>query len=473
MSNYKREGSIRPPIFDGSNFVYWKVRTTTYLQSLGTDVREIVEGGYTFPSIIPTYTAGKKKYETNAKVVNTLLRSLSKSEFVKVMQLKTAKEIWDKIVLSYEGDNQNLGEEIKEVTLVEKVSRSLSTKFESKVSAIEEKQDLQTITMTQLHGILTAFKMRKGGPSDIREATFKASGREEINESGHISEGEEETNFVKNLERGSGRFRDTLTFQLAEREKHNEKLECEIVGLRKDIEKTKALNLRFTKGLETLNEMIKVQRSPLIKTGVGYTEEASQAQKLSTSTKSYLDAAKSNGQFGNQQQRHKVDHQVNQAQLTSRMNRSYKPEVNHTQSASRMSINSNYNHQKEKASLNPKIWRNKEPETKRGGIALYAEGQENHWYINNGCSKHMTGDKEKLQSYNALEKEKKVSFGNDTPAVIKGKGFVLLKEKVKAGNVMYVDGLKHNLLSVSQMCDQGNEVVFRSNGCVVHELDTG
>ena len=41
---------------------------------------------------------------------------------------------------------------------------------------------------------------------------------------------------------------DTLTFQLAEREKHNEKLECEIVGLRKDIEKTKALNLRFAKG---------------------------------------------------------------------------------------------------------------------------------------------------------------------------------------------------------------------------------
>ena len=54
----------------------------------------------------------------------------------------------------------------------------MSTKFESKVSDIEEKQDLHTITMTQLHGILTAFKMRKGGPSDMREAVFKASGRE-------------------------------------------------------------------------------------------------------------------------------------------------------------------------------------------------------------------------------------------------------------------------------------------------------
>jgi len=144
------------------------------------------------------------------------------------MQLKSTKEIWDKIILSYEGDSQvkheklqtlriqyetlkmhndesiasyflrideivncmkNLGEEIKEVTLVEKVLRSLSAKFESKVSAIEEKQDLQTITMTQLHGILIAFKMRKGGPSDMIEATFKASGKEELNESGHILEG--------------------------------------------------------------------------------------------------------------------------------------------------------------------------------------------------------------------------------------------------------------------------------------------
>jgi len=103
---------------------------------------------------------------------------------------------------------------------------------------------------------------------------------------------------------------------------------------------------------------------------------------------------------------------------------------------------------------------------------LYAEGQENQWYIDSGCSNQMTCDKEKLHSYNALEKENNVSFGNDTPTVIKGKGSIFLKEKVKAGNVMYVDGLKHNLLSVSQMCDQGNEVVFQSNRCVVRELDT-
>ena len=42
----------------------------------------------------------------------------------------------------------------------------------------------------------------------------------------------------------------TLQFQLAKSEKHHEKLECEIVELRKEIEKTKAFNIRFLKDLK-------------------------------------------------------------------------------------------------------------------------------------------------------------------------------------------------------------------------------
>ena len=85
----------------------------------------------------------------------------------------------------------------------------------------------------------------------------------------------------------------------------------------------------------------------------------------------------------------------------------------------------------------------------------------------------MTGDRNKHLAYNALEREKNVTFGNDTHHVIEGKGYVFLKEKVKANNVMFVDGLKHNLLSVSQVFDQGNEVFFSSKECVVRELDRG
>eukprot|EP00253_Pinus_taeda_P003901 PITA_03901 len=154
MSNQERKVSIRPPIFDGSNLVYWKVRTTTYLQSLGTDVWEIVEGGYTFPLAIPTDALKSAKeiwdtsYEGDSQVKRAKLQTLK-------IQCETLKIHNDESIASYflriyEIVNcmKNLGEEIKEVTLVEKVLRSLSAKFESKVSAIEEKQDLQTITMT-------------------------------------------------------------------------------------------------------------------------------------------------------------------------------------------------------------------------------------------------------------------------------------------------------------------------------------
>ena len=43
---------------------------------------------------------------------------------------------------------------------------------------------------------------------------------------------------------------ETLKNQLEEKEKHNEKLECEIVSLRKEIEKVKTLNLRLLKDLK-------------------------------------------------------------------------------------------------------------------------------------------------------------------------------------------------------------------------------
>lgn len=50
-----------------------------------------------------------------------------------------------------------------------------------------------------------------------------------------------------------------LKKQILERESHNKSLELEIVSLRKELEKTKSLNVRFSKGYKTLEEIRKVQ----------------------------------------------------------------------------------------------------------------------------------------------------------------------------------------------------------------------
>ena len=34
-------------------------------------------------------------------------------------------------------------------------------------------------------------------------------------------------------------------------------------------------------------------------------------------------------------------------------------------------------------------------------------------------------------------------------------------------NVLYVEGLKHSLLSISQLCDKGYKVNFGSKGCTI------
>ena len=45
--------------------------------------------------------------------------------------------------------------------------------------------------------------------------------------------------------------------------------------------------------------------------------------------------------------------------------------------------------------------------------------------------------------------------------------------KQKAQDVLFVEGLKHNLLSVSQVCDRGCEVVFTSKDYKIKSINLG
>jgi hypothetical protein len=71
-----------------------------------------------------------------------------------------------------------LGEEIEEYVIVQKVPRSLPMRFYPKISTLEEREDLDSISMDELHGIFTAYEMRTEHQNpDIKEASFKASKR--------------------------------------------------------------------------------------------------------------------------------------------------------------------------------------------------------------------------------------------------------------------------------------------------------
>ena len=85
----------------------------------------------------------------------------------------------------------------------------------------------------------------------------------------------------------------------------------------------------------------------------------------------------------------------------------------------------------------------------------------------------MSGDKSKFMSLTE-NKSGNVTFGNDAPWKIKGRGMVKLSNgKGKAQDFLFVDGLKHNLLSVSQVCDKGCKAVFTSKDCKINSVPLG
>nr|GFB34025.1 integrase, catalytic region, zinc finger, CCHC-type, peptidase aspartic, catalytic [Tanacetum cinerariifolium] len=92
------------------------------------------------------------------------------------------------------------------------------------------------------------------------------------------------------------------------------------------------------------------------------------------------------------------------------------------------------------------------------------------WYLNSGCSKHMTGDHSQLTNFvNKLLGT--VKFGNDQ--VAKKIGY----DDYQIGNVMisrvyYVEGLRHNLFSVWQFCDTNLELAFRQHTCFILNLES-
>jgi hypothetical protein len=239
MSSHEGTSTNKAPLFNGTNFSFWTVRMRTYIMALGADVWDVVETSYVKPVVLANKD-DKIEFSFNAKAMNAIPSGLAKEKFVKFMHLETTKEMWDKLISSYKGNEKvkdtkiqtyivhfeqlktkedetvgkyflrveelvnemrALGEKIEEPSLVQKILRSLPDRFNPKVSAIEELNDLKALAFDKLRGTLTASEMRivKDKPTS-REASFKADKNED-------SEPDEiEAKFVRRLKKGSGKY---------------------------------------------------------------------------------------------------------------------------------------------------------------------------------------------------------------------------------------------------------------------------
>ena len=75
-------------------------------------------------------------------------------------------------------------------------------------------------------------------------------------------------------------------------------------------------------------------------------------------------------------------------------------------------------------------------------------GSTSKWYLDSGCSRHMTGDKS-LFSHYIPGREGSVAFSDGNTTKIMGRGIVEIPGVPILKDVLFVEDLKHNLLSIS------------------------
>jgi cell division protein FtsB len=258
------QSTHRPPLFIGSDYGYWKNRMIMYIKGQDYHVWKIIANGPHIPTkTVEGATLAKlesewneadvRLIELNCKAMSTLYCALDPIEYNRVSGCDSAKEIWDKLEVTYEGTNQvkeskmnmlvheyelfvmKKDENISEMSTrftnivnslkalgkiytnqenVRKILRSLPKRWEAKMTAISEARDLKVLTLEELFGSLMTYELEMNSKVEEEEVkpkknfTLKSSHHDHDNSEEERDEEEEialmTRNFKKFLKKKKG-----------------------------------------------------------------------------------------------------------------------------------------------------------------------------------------------------------------------------------------------------------------------------
>ena len=88
--------------------------------------------------------------------------------------------------------------------------------------------------------------------------------------------------------------------------------------------------------------------------------------------------------------------------------------------------------------------------------------------LDSGCTNHMIGEKSMFSSYSpTTNSNESIIFGDNSKGGVIGLGKVAITLDHSISNVLHVDSLSYNLMSVSQLCENGFNCLFTEKGVEV------
>ncbi|XP_047256015.1 uncharacterized protein LOC124888770 [Capsicum annuum] len=176
-SSSNSSGVTQPliPIFTGESYEFWSIRRRTILKS--QNLWDLVEIGFADPDEGDRLTSKKmlrrwsttskqawsilqKEFPGDSKVIVVKLQSLQRD--FETLMMKSGESIADFLskAVAIVSKMRSYGEKVTDQTIVEKILRSLTLKFDHVVAGIEESKDLSVFFFDELMGSLQAHEAR-------------------------------------------------------------------------------------------------------------------------------------------------------------------------------------------------------------------------------------------------------------------------------------------------------------------------
>nr|GEX82877.1 zf-CCHC domain-containing protein/DUF4219 domain-containing protein/UBN2 domain-containing protein [Tanacetum cinerariifolium] len=175
----------RPSLFESDHFIYWKSIFETYVKAKDLDLWHIILNG-DFPPIAKNKVTQilevvpfeeqsddlKKKLAKNNKAKMVLYNALPKKEYKRIFMCKTAKDIWQSLLITHQGNSQVkdnkidiLVQQYEQFTILEEESiDSGFARFNTIITSLkaldeEESKDLSSLALDELIGNLKVHEV--------------------------------------------------------------------------------------------------------------------------------------------------------------------------------------------------------------------------------------------------------------------------------------------------------------------------
>jgi len=215
---YIAEGgsSNKPPLFDGSNYYFWKGKMELFLRSQDNDMWTVITDEDFAPTVEEGVVKEKSAWSTDEKaqvLINSKARlflscALTMEESERVNECKNAKEVWDTLRIHHEGtshvketridigvrkfkvfemsENETIDEMYARFTAIvnemrslgkaystheriRKILRCLPSMWRPMVTAITQAKDLKSMNLEDLIGSLRAHEVVLQGEKSIKK----------------------------------------------------------------------------------------------------------------------------------------------------------------------------------------------------------------------------------------------------------------------------------------------------------------